>query len=191
MFHLEILIIVVAVIICGCNTLIIIRHRGYGGGGPSALLPAPDSRRRRQQLFQSPRDPPRKLRGRFPLSSPLLSAARCSFSTLPWEQQYHFLFERATADHHRFLGMGARSSAYGRAEEGTTESVNEGSGGSCVFLRRRTGSELGALARSRTATPSISILFFLFLSFHLFFIIPSPFHLSHFFEQIGWWRRNR
>jgi len=82
----------------------------------------------------------------------------------------------------------------GRAEEGTTESVNEGSGGSCVFLRRRTGSELGALARSRTATPSISIFFFLFLFIFLLLLLHRPFsffHLSHFFEQIGWWRRNR
>ena len=82
----------------------------------------------------------------------------------------------------------------GRAEEGTTESVNEGIGGSCVFLRRRTGSELGALARSRTATPSISIFFFLFLFIFLLLLLHRPFsffHLSHFFEQIGWWRRNR
>ena len=82
----------------------------------------------------------------------------------------------------------------GRAEEGTTESVNEGSGDSCVFLRRRTGSELGALARSRTATPSISIFFFLFLFIFLLLLLHRPFsffHLSHFFEQIGWWRRNR
>jgi len=95
MFHLEILIIVVAVIICGCNTLIIIglRRCDDSGGGHSALLPAPDSKRQQQFfLFHA-------------LAIALaVSGARSPFnpgrafghpsSTLPLEQQYHFMFEQ-------------------------------------------------------------------------------------------------
>ena len=88
MFHLEILIIVVAVIICGCNTLIIMGlRRCDDSGGGRLLSPATNARQRRQQFFLF-----------HTLAIALAdSGARCSPSnprTLPLEQQYHFMFKQ-------------------------------------------------------------------------------------------------
>ena len=152
----------------------------------SALLPAPDSRRRQQLFLSKPSRSPARSPRTIP---PLLSAAARSFSALPWEQQYHFLFERQQII--VFLGW-EREAADGQTDGGGDNGVNEGSGGSCVILRRRTGSELGALARPLAHRDAFN--FFFSFSVHLSSSSSSSlllFHLSHFFERIGWWRRNR
>ena len=97
MFHLEILIIVVAVIICGCNTLIIMGlRRCDDSGGGRLLSPATNARQRRQQFF---------LFHTLAIALAVSGARPPSNLTHPPFGAAISFYVQATADH-RFLGTG-------------------------------------------------------------------------------------